>query len=274
MRENMKFTSYTKRDLLFNTIDIEVRSGGFVEKSNNFVHSFYGQPDFSLYFPVSGSRTLLFLDSTLTLLPGCFYLIPANVPFSCITEKDFTHCWIAFVSEKLQQIHEFKPYCKVEATPEYIAEFKDFISKIGDMPEPEIRLDSILKAKKLIIPFMLNISDSEAEERSADADDMTRVIRHIDSNLNKNLRIIQLAKLAGMNMIAFSSRFKKAFGLSPKKYICRARIEKSISLLENPELTVKEVAYMSGYRNEFLFSRLFKNHAGISPKEYRCKYLK
>lgn len=274
MLKSMKFTSYTKRDLLFNTIDIEVRSGGFVEKSNDFAHPFYGHPDFSFYYPVSGSRTLIFLDSTLTLVPGCFYLIPPKVPFSCIAEKDFTHYWIAFVSEKLQQIHEFKPYCKVEATPEYIIKIKDFIPKIDSMPDPETRLSSMLEAKRLIIPFMLSISDSEAEKRSKDTDDMSRVIRHIDSNLSKNLRIKQLAKLAGMNMIAFSSCFKKTFGVSPKKYICRARIEKSISLLENPELTVKEVAYMSGYRNEFLFSRLFKNHAGISPKEYRCKYLK
>ena len=47
------------------------------------------------------------------------------------------------------------------------------------------------------------------------------------------------------------------------------RIKRAVQLLEQDELTVSEVGYMSGFTTPQYFSRVFKEAMGCTPKEYK-----
>jgi AraC-like DNA-binding protein len=88
-------------------------------------------------------------------------------------------------------------------------------------------------------------------------------------NLNGTVRMSALSKLAGISTSSFYQLFKLATGCSPNDFFIRARMRHACGLLQETDLSVKEVAALMGYDDPFYFSRLFKAVNGVPPREYR-----
>ncbi len=65
--------------------------------------------------------------------------------------------------------------------------------------------------------------------------------------------------------------FKSFFGESPIEYLIRYRMERSTELLKNTDLSIREIALMSGYDNASYFSIVFKKSMSCTPTQYRKK---
>lgn len=61
--------------------------------------------------------------------------------------------------------------------------------------------------------------------------------------------------------------------MGPKDYFTRLKMHKASQLLNNPNLSIKEVADLVGYEDPLYFSRVFKQINAVSPTEYRKKRL-
>ena len=53
----------------------------------------------------------------------------------------------------------------------------------------------------------------------------------------------------------------------------RLKLNKAGRMLLTSELSVKEIASMVGFEDQFHFSRNFKKHFGYSPSEYRNMHI-
>ena len=53
------------------------------------------------------------------------------------------------------------------------------------------------------------------------------------------------------------------------QYVNRYRIEKSLSLLQDTELSVTEIAYQVGYNGSSYYIEQFKKNMHTTPKNYR-----
>ena len=96
---------------------------------------------------------------------------------------------------------------------------------------------------------------------------------YIDAHLfDSYIDIKHLAKISGATEKYFRNSFKKHFGISPLAYINRIKVNRIRALISNGELSVRDVAKMSGFSDMNYFSRFFKKHFGISPTEYRNRY--
>lgn len=84
-----------------------------------------------------------------------------------------------------------------------------------------------------------------------------------------DLTVARLSELCGMSEVYFRKIFAQKFGVSPKEYIIRKRIEYAKQLLASGQLEVADVAELCGYAEPCHFSREFKKRVGISPKEYQ-----
>lgn len=67
----------------------------------------------------------------------------------------------------------------------------------------------------------------------------------------------------------FRKLFKKETGKSPLKYLSDLRIEYARQFLEESTLSVKRIAYLSGFSDPYYFSRQFKCSCGKYPSEWR-----
>ena len=85
-----------------------------------------------------------------------------------------------------------------------------------------------------------------------------------------NVTVSELAEHYGYSTSQLRRLFMKRYGISPREYIYRCKIEKARELLtEEPARTIEEIAGTLGMYNAAHFCRLFKRKAGCSPGEYR-----
>lgn len=96
---------------------------------------------------------------------------------------------------------------------------------------------------------------------------------HIDTNLSLSLKGV--SDTLQVNPTYLSREFSRYFDdLSFGEYIRKQRIEKAIQLLTNPDYTLSDIAYLTGFSDQSHFNRIFKQHTGENPSVYRKKRLK
>lgn len=94
---------------------------------------------------------------------------------------------------------------------------------------------------------------------------------YIDNNYDKDLTLSQVAKYIYLSDSYFAHSFKDKFGISPKSYILKVRIEAAREYLKNTDTKVADVARMVGFSSQQRFNDIFKKHEGITPLNYRQK---
>ena len=96
------------------------------------------------------------------------------------------------------------------------------------------------------------------------------VTDYINDNIASEIKLSDLANLAGISQYHFSRLFKKSLGISPNKYLIKQRVERAKSLLKNPELSVTDVALLCGFNSHSHFGQYFRRFTGFTPKQYRA----
>lgn len=95
------------------------------------------------------------------------------------------------------------------------------------------------------------------------------VVAYIDNHYTEDISLEQLEAIFYTEFSYISKLFKKEMGVTYLQYITEKRIAKAKELMENPELTMYQIANGVGYTDAKYFSQLFKKLEGVTPKEYR-----
>ncbi|MEN8116800.1 MAG: AraC family transcriptional regulator [Bacteroidota bacterium] len=94
-------------------------------------------------------------------------------------------------------------------------------------------------------------------------------MNRIHSNYSTGVKISDLAKECNISERYLRKLFTTHLESSPQEYCNNVRINKSVELLANRSIPVKEIAYSVGYSTPQYFSRMFKGKYGFSPQTYR-----
>lgn len=90
---------------------------------------------------------------------------------------------------------------------------------------------------------------------------------------SENISIPYLASLCGISASYLKKMFVTRYGLTPKKYITKLRMDYAVEMLSSRMYTVSAIAEMLGYENIYYFSKVFKEELGLSPNNYLKKCL-
>jgi AraC family transcriptional regulator len=95
-----------------------------------------------------------------------------------------------------------------------------------------------------------------------------KVLRQLDDRLDQPIRNQDLADVVGLSVSHFGRRFKASFGVSPREYLIRARVERAKSLMRgrNP---LSQIALDSGFCDQAHMCRLFRAVVGNTPSRWR-----
>ena len=93
--------------------------------------------------------------------------------------------------------------------------------------------------------------------------------KYIADNLNIVLTCKNIADYCHINEIYLNRIFKEYTGETLLRYIHRKKIDYSIELLKNRELSLGEISAMLGFSNEYHFNTFFKKSVGMPPGAYR-----
>lgn len=95
------------------------------------------------------------------------------------------------------------------------------------------------------------------------------VLDYIDSHLEQDIKLNDLAKLIEVSQYYFCTLFKQSTGLPPHKYLTQQRIKRAKSLLQNTKLSIAEIALQCGFTDQSHLNKHFKQLEGITPSSMR-----
>ncbi|MBP5494089.1 MAG: helix-turn-helix transcriptional regulator [Lachnospiraceae bacterium] len=174
--------------------------------------------------------------------------------------------------------------CK-NSHPELAAELKELTFEMKDIFFSNDN-NKELKCCMLLMRFMLTLDEHRKEfapELDPKAingytDDVMRRMMMVTDYIKNNLTADDLsqgamAEMAGISKDYFSRIFKNLTGMNYSKWLNTVRIEKAIELLSQKNMTLTEVAMMSGFQSIPSFNRVFREDKGMAPGEYRNLFI-
>ena len=98
---------------------------------------------------------------------------------------------------------------------------------------------------------------------------LRQVTDFIAENYANDIKLPELAHVAGMSSFHFAREFKRTTGTTPHQYLIKFRVERAKAFLSNDELPLIEVGLRSGFSHQSHFTRLFRKVTGTTPHLYR-----
>lgn len=94
----------------------------------------------------------------------------------------------------------------------------------------------------------------------------------ITEHLDEPLDTAALANRACMSERSFRRKFESELGISPKRYVARARLNKARNLLETTDVGLAVIARQCGYASADALRYAFRNRLDVTPTEYRQRF--
>ncbi|MBE5961589.1 MAG: helix-turn-helix transcriptional regulator, partial [Lachnospiraceae bacterium] len=118
----------------------------------------------------------------------------------------------------------------------------------------------------------LNVCTEFAKKQPALTTDswVSNICQFIDKNyFNANINLNTIAEHFQISPSYLSKKFKQQYEKSIIDYLYEIRIAKSLSLLEDLNLKVADIAQKTGFVDSNAYIRIFKKLKGITPGKYR-----
>ena len=122
---------------------------------------------------------------------------------------------------------------------------------------------------------------SEGQDTASDAEAVVRVLpprevaflEKVQALVAEEMRDTQfgvdhMAEAFYMSRRQFHRKLRALLDETPAALLRRMRLERAAELLEEGELSVKQILFEIGFKNPSSFARLFRETYGVSPSEY------
>ena len=92
---------------------------------------------------------------------------------------------------------------------------------------------------------------------------------YVKNNLSKKITLSDLSWKLHYSTVTLTEHFKKEYDITIMEYVMRKRMEKASRLLNNSEMSIREVAEECGFGDSEYFSRCFKEYYGMPPVAWK-----
>ena len=206
-----------------------------------------------LHLILNGKGVLINDRGTHKVSKGEMFLIREGEQTTYIADKDepWEYTWIAFKGAKTSIFNNSPDVFKIPDNMDI--KLYEYVKR--EEKSPEIFLSILYE---LIYHLF---ADKEKEEND---DRIRQVHRYIKYNYMEHITVENLAAMFGFERSYLYRIFKQRYGIGPKDYLTRIRLENAKEMLARG-YSVAECAYMVGYPDAFSFSKAYKNRYGIAP---------
>ena len=114
------------------------------------------------------------------------------------------------------------------------------------------------------LPFNTeNVAHKAREQRTSKA------IEFITQNYSRKIALEELSSVCNMSPSALSRKFKKENGETIINFIIYYRLHIARQLLSGTAMTIKQVAFETGFEDVAYFTKTFRERVGQTPTAYR-----
>ncbi|OKH18959.1 helix-turn-helix transcriptional regulator [[Limnothrix rosea] IAM M-220] len=98
---------------------------------------------------------------------------------------------------------------------------------------------------------------------------LSQILDYIDSSLEQDIKLADLAQLLDMSQFHFGRLFKQSIGRSPYQYLIQQRVERAKRLLKNTDYLITDIALECGFNSHSHLTNKFRKMTGMTPKAFR-----
>ncbi|HAC65754.1 MAG TPA: AraC family transcriptional regulator [Cyanothece sp. UBA12306] len=99
---------------------------------------------------------------------------------------------------------------------------------------------------------------------------LQQILDYIDSYLDQDIKLKDLAQLLDMSQFHFTRLFKQSIGISPYQYLLGQRVERAKQLLKQTDYLIVDIALECGFNSHSHLTKQFRQLTGMTPKAYRA----
>ncbi len=111
--------------------------------------------------------------------------------------------------------------------------------------------------------------DLKDASTNRDVDRLRTILTYLEENYADKITLEDIADKIGLCKAECCRFFKRMMNKSLFDYILYYRIERSLPLLTQKNLSITEIAEQTGFSSSSYYARVFKEQLGYSPTEYR-----
>jgi AraC-like DNA-binding protein/ligand-binding sensor protein len=149
------------------------------------------------------------------------------------------------------------------ASPEHTFQLThDFFTKSQDITNIDNLCFSLTKITNKFIESIFAFSDVK------NVNVIHKALQFMHQNYYDKVSLSSVSQVVDLTPSYFSKLFKKEMGCNFNVYMNMIRIEKSIALLKNGNLTLSNIATAVGFEDQSYFTKVFKRVTGVSPNHF------
>ncbi|WP_343675016.1 AraC family transcriptional regulator [Chitinophaga sp.] len=235
---------------------------------------------------ISGELKVVVADQTYILKPGDTWFCPRNQLATFITYakdgKDYRSLTINLKAERLKNYYKhhmpelenmdnqddnLRHYKKHPLLDSFFGSLLPYFEMKEELPPAVVSVKieeaiTILRILDLGIDrFLANFSEPGKID----------LVDFMERNFMFNMPLQKFAYLTGRSLTTFKTDFKKAFLISPQRWLTQKRLELAHYQLSENKRKVTDVYLETGFENLSHFSYAFKKQFGYSPTELMDK---
>ena len=231
----------------------EVKGG-----EKNFVQLFWGIRGTPV-FEKNGMRHVLFPGYVIYCLPGEPYRIRNRL-------EECEYRWIAFDGPRAADFMRAFGYPE-NAFPAGPCPHRNFINFEEDLL---LRTPSGWRRMFCEICCILAAAGGSADASAGEKWKLREILALCRSRLaDPALNVKTLSDELKLDRTTLLRMFRETMQLTPSYYLSMLRLQRALSLLQNPTLSIAEVAERSGFRDSNYFCRFIKKNTGKRPSQWR-----
>lgn len=95
--------------------------------------------------------------------------------------------------------------------------------------------------------------------------ELSRITSYVHDNLHTSISLSELADLVHISRFHFARLFKQSTGTTAIRFVEQCRIQRAQALIAETNLSLCEIALMTGYADQSHFTRRFHREVGCTP---------
>ncbi|SFF68214.1 Signal transduction histidine kinase [Salegentibacter agarivorans] len=148
----------------------------------------------------------------------------------------------------------------------------DYLLKPFNLELLQLKLKNIITRRNLLRKRFnreIILKPEDVTVTSADEKFLEEAMAIVEKNMmNTDFSVEMMVKEMGLSRSNLYLKLKEITGLSSSEFIRNIRLKRAVQLLEQSDLSVKEIMYMTGFNTASYFAKCFKKQFGKTPSEY------
>lgn len=248
---------------------IQVNTAGYYDASSPFTtFNSVGRDDYYLLYLVDGQLSVIINNKEHTIKKGSIVIFPPKYRYKYFGNPPIHYLYVHFTGSYADRFLE--ECCFVDLPCIIENDFSvEMQSKFNLMINAFLYKDPLYIQKSACLLQEILISIYENAKDKAEDSPLKASLKYIHNFFTSKIDIPYLANLENLSNSRYVTIFKKQMEKSPNEYIIDLRLQLAKSLLENTNMSIRQISESVGYTDQYFFSRLFKKHIGVSPQAYR-----